>query len=298
MRVTSQSMVRTSLRRLSQRLARYEQAQTQIATGKRILKPSDDPAGANRGLALRAAQRAHEQAARNATDARSRLEISDSQMQAGVERLGRARELALRAASGVNASERRAIADELSAIRSELQSVANFDHHRQPLFSGYSDAPPVVKVAGAWTYTGDAGQISRRVGEQDVVVVNVNAGEMFGFSATPGTDVFTKFDTLIAELGAANPNPATLSAGIADIDTAMRRLGDHQARVGAATNWVDSALQRSEDTLLSLRGELAETEDVEVASAVMELQTQQVAYEATLRALERALPPSLLSFSR
>jgi flagellar hook-associated protein 3 FlgL len=298
MRVTSQSMVGTSLRRLSQRLARYERAQTQIATGKRIRKPSDDPAGANRGLALRAAQRAQEQAARNATDARSRLEIADSQMQAGVERLGRARELSLRAASGVNASERRAIADELGAIRSELQSVANFDHNGQPLFAGYSDAPPVAKVAGTWTYTGDSGQISRRVGEQDIVVVNVNAGEMFGFSGSPGTDVFSRLDALIAELGAANPSPAALSAGIADIDTAMQRLGDHQARVGAAANWVESALQRGEDTLLSLRGELAETEDVEVASAVMELQTQQMAYEATLSALERALPASLLSFNR
>jgi flagellar hook-associated protein 3 FlgL len=298
MRVTNQAMVGTSLRRLSQRLARYERAQTQIATGKRILKPSDDPAGANRGLALRAAQRAHEQAARNATDARSRLDIADSQMQAAVERLGRARELSLRAASGVSAGERRAIADELTNIRAELQSVANFTHHGQPLFSGYGDAPPVQMVAGVWAYTGDAGEIRRRVGEQDVVVVNVNAGEMFGFGGAPGTDIFARLDALISELNSATPSPATLSAGIADIDTAMQRLGDHLARVGAAMNWVDSALQRGEDTLLTLRGELAETEDVDIASAVMELQTQEVAYEATLKALERALPPSLLSFNR
>lgn len=49
---------------------------------------------------------------------------------------------------------------------------------------------------------------------------------------------------------------------------------------------------------LTLRMELSEVQDLDLAKGVMELQVQQVAYEATLQALAKALPPSLAAFLR
>lgn len=294
MRVTSEMMVGNSLRRLSTRLERYERSQSQLATGKRIMTPSDDPGGTGRALSLRASKRSREQEARNADDATNLLALADSQLQAAVERLQRARELAVRGASSLNAGERSALAMEIGAIREELTGVANTRQNGRPLFSGYTDTNAVAKVGGTWTYQGDNEAVTRRVGEQDVVTVNVTAGDIFGFNA--GDDVFSMLDQMINDLQAGNS--AGLSAAVGRIDVARGRLGDAQARVGANANWVESAQRRTQDSLLAIRGQLAEVEDVDIASAIMELQTQEVAYEATLQALARALPPTLATFLR
>lgn len=295
-------MVTGSLRRLSSRLDQYQRVQSQLATGKRILKPSDSPGDANRTLGLRAVQRAREQETRNAADAESWLNITDSQLQGAMERLGRARDLTVRGASSHDAEERRAIAAELRNVRDELVGIANFRNRGRPLFSGFSDADPVGRTPAGWEYKGDSGAVTRRVGESDVVQINLTAPEVFGFPnpadplAAPGRDVFSVLDTVITQLGAGNN--AGLSNSIKVVDGARARVGDALAKVGAATNTVTSAVRRTEDTLLAIKGELAEIEDVDLAEAVMDLQTQESAYQATLQALARALPPSLVSFLR
>lgn len=295
MRITSQMVVANSLRRLSSRLERYEQAQSRLATGQRMLTPSDDPAGAGRALSLRATQRSRQQEARNAADAHNLLALADSQLQAGVERLHRVRELAVRGASTLDATERAALAEEIRTVQDELVSIANARHRDRPLFAGYRDVAAVAKVDGTWTYQGDDGVVTRRVGEQDLVPVSVTAGEVFGFGAAGG-DLFTLLDDVVAALTAGDAD--ALSAHLGGIDTARQRINDAQARIGASANWVESAQRRTQDALLAIRGQLAQVEDVDIAEAIMDLQTQEVAYEATLQGLARALPPTLASFLR
>ncbi len=84
-----------------------------------------------------------------------------------------------------------------------------------------------------------------------------------------GGDAFSMLDELIAEVRAGNS---------ANVAAAVARTGGTQPRIGAAAN--------------------REVEDVDMAEAVMELQVQEVAYSATLQALARALPSSLVSFLR
>jgi len=295
-RVTSEMMTTGSLRRLSSRLQQYERTQSQLATGKRILAPSDAPGDANRALGLRAVQRAREQELRNAGDAKSWLDITDTQLQAGMERLSRLRELTLRGASSVGAQESSALAVEISNIRDELLGIANARNRGRPLFSGFSDAQAVRNVAGSWVYEGDSGAITRRVSESDVVTVNVTAAEVFGFGGPPGSDLFSALDQLVADLQGGNTNGVTAALG--RIDAGRTTLGNALAKVGASANTVESAQVRTDSALLSIRTELSEVEDVDMAEAVMELQTQQSAYEATLQALGRSLPQTLAAFLR
>jgi hypothetical protein len=65
-----------------------------------------------------------------------------------------------------------------------------------------------------------------------------------------------------------------------------------------AVEELTSATRRTEDLLVDLRRELSELEDLGIAQGIGEPQVQQVAYEATLQALGRALPPSLVAFLR
>lgn len=294
MRVTSEMMVTGSLRRLQGRLQRYERAQEALSTGKWINRPSDDPAQASRGLALRAALQSREQESRAATDARSLVDRADGELQGAVEILQRVRELTVRASTQVGQEERDAIGVEIGALRDQLEAVANTRHRDRPLFAGFQGGAAVQKVAGTWQYQGDQGAIQRRVTDTDRVTVNVRADDVFGFTA--GRDTFTMLDDLQTAL--ATGDNAGIKAGIGEVDTAMKHVLGGLASLGAVGNRIDSAIDRTEASRQSLQTELSEVEDVDVAEAIMNLQVEEVAYQATLQALGRSLPDTLVSFLR
>lgn len=296
MRVTSEMMVTGSLRRLQGRLERYERAQVELSSGKRVQEPSDDPGQASRGLVLRAALRAREQELRASTDARGLVNGADSQLQSASSVLQRARDLTVRAANPSSPSERQAIAEELAQITESLQSIANTRHRDRPLFAGFQGTDPVAKVAGAWTYRGDDGAIVRRVSDQDRIQVNVTAEQVFGFGGAAGTDTFSMLDDLRTAV-AAN-DTAGIQAGLDNLDVALDRVHGGLATIGAAATRVDQARVRTEESQLALRTELADVEDVDIAEAIMDLQVEEMAYQATLQALGRSLPATLVSFLR
>lgn len=296
MRVTTEMMATNSLRRLSSRLASYERAQTQIATGRRFELASEDVGASVRAQSLRAGMRAREQEARNAADARSWLDIADAQLQGAVEGIQRVRELAVRGATTLSAEEGAALAAEVEGVKAELLGIANFSYRNRPLFAGTAAGPAVTEAGGVYGYNGDAGAIERRVGEHDVVQVNISAARAFGFDRGAGQDVFSQLDALATALRAGDS--ATVGSMLPALDGGRDDLTTALATVGTRTNWVDSALARSDSTLQAMRVELSQVQDVDIAEAIMDLQIQEVAYQATLQAVARALPPSLASFLR
>lgn len=293
MRVTSEMMTNNSLRRLSTRLASYEKTQTKLATGRRYQVTSEDVGSSVRAQSLRSSMRLREQEARNAADARSWLDIADNQLQSAVSGIQRLRDLAVRGATSIGPDEDEAIALEMESMREQLLSVANFTYRDRPLFGGHSADLAVTR--NPWTADPSPGKVERRVGDHDLVQVNVTAHEVFGFGRAEG-DLFTALDDMIANL--RNGDHAAVGEGITRLDAGRSDLTAALATIGSRTNWVDSALQRSEGTLHTIRTELSQVEDVDVAEAIMDLQVQEVAYQATLQAMARALPPSLASFLR
>lgn len=294
MRITSEVMVARSLDRLQTRLSRYERAQSELATGKKILAPSDDPSGARRASSLTSAMRAREQELRNAADATGWIDTADSQLQMVLDRLSRARELATRAASPTSDGERTALAAEIRAITEEIAGIANASHVDRPLFGGFSGGPAVARDAGGnWVTQGDGDQVTRRLSDSELVRVNVTASEFLGFGSPQG-DVLTQLDALATDIEAG----VAVGGRLDDLRRGSESVADSLAILGAASNRVQSAEARAQDLLLTLRTELSRVQDVDVAEGMMDLQIQQVAYEATLSALSKALPPSLVSFLR
>lgn len=295
MRVTADMMVSQSIRRLSKRMEGYERIQQQVATGKKFLKPSQAPADTNTGIALRASARSREQEQRAAADAESWLNVVDSQMQAAVERLHRLRDLTLSANPQLSDAEVVGTQQEMQGIQDELMAIANTQHRGRPLFGGFGEAAPVTFAAGAWSISDDGAEVLRRVGEQDTIRINVRAAEAFSFTDSAGaaTNTFALIDKLRAAVPAGG---AELSSLLDDIDVALEQLATQQGRIGATANHLESAQRRNVEIDLAIRSELSKTEDVDVAEAIMELQVQQLGFEATLKAVGTALPPSLVNF--
>lgn len=299
MRVTQEGITHNTMQRLMQRLGQVEEAQARLSSGKSIRKASDDPAAMNQLLVLRAQQRSREQEARNAADGLTWLNITDSALQAVVDRIHRARELTVRAPQ-LNGPARDAARSEIAAIQDELRGILNTRIDGRPVFGGMADGDPVQGGPGAWALNAASGanaDITRRVAEQETVTVNVAAEDVAGaVTGSPASNLFTLLDDVMAKISAGDS--VGISASLDDIDAALERVGAQQAKVGANANRIESAMTRNSDDLLAIRGQLAQAEDVDLVEAVMELQTQEVAYQATLAALSRVLQPSLVDFIR
>ncbi|MFP4312219.1 MAG: flagellin [Nitriliruptoraceae bacterium] len=298
MRVTSEVMISRSLDRLNNRLKAYERTQSELATGRRILKPSDDPAGSRRAISLRASMKTHERHLANASDAVGWLDAADAQLQSGLERLGRVRELTVRGSTSSSMNEREALASEIEQINEELLGIANATHLDRPLFGGYSDGLAVERTGpGAYGFHGSGEAVTRRVSDTELVRVNTTAGEWLG-EGGPDGDLLSQLDGLVADLRDPTKSAGDIGSYLDSLKAAQDVMASSLADIGGAANRVESARSRAEAQLLTVRTELSNVQDVDVAEGVMDLQVQQVAYEATLQALAKALPPSLGAFLR
>lgn len=294
MRVSSETMVAQTLNRLQSRLASFDRAQNQLASGKNFLNSSEDVSGMNTSLALRSERRSVEQASRNAEDAMTRINLADSKLQSMLSTMRRARDLAIRGASTLQPSERNAIAEEITSIRDEMVELSNSSFLGHGLFAGTAAGDAVANIAGTWTYTGDAGTLQRRISTTETISVNLLGSEVLGFDASESA--FDVLDQLAADVTAGDTS--AVSSGLDAIDRVTGRIETGLARLGAAGNRIETALGRNLEIDETLQRQISQVEDVDLAEAIMKVNTEEVALQTTLGAIGRALQPSLLNYLR
>jgi flagellar hook-associated protein 3 FlgL len=78
-----------------------------------------------------------------------------------------------------------------------------------------------------------------------------------------------------------------------------RRVVDHSlASLQAGLERLEQAAQTARDVTLDLQASLSDVENVDLAKATVDLQLQEVAYQAALATTGRVLQPTLLDFLR
>ena len=67
-------------------------------------------------------------------------------------------------------------------------------------------------------------------------------------------------------------------------------------RLGTAGNQIEAATVDQQRDIGALEMMVSEIEDIDLAESIMDMQLQEVAYQAALSASSRALQPSLVDF--
>jgi flagellar hook-associated protein 3 FlgL len=142
--------------------------QEQISTGRRVLRPSDDPVAATRILQLNQEIAAREQYQRNITSVTNRLSLEDSVLSGIGEVLQRVREIAVQLGSGsLSKQDRGFLAEEINVRQDELLSLLNTrDSNGEFIFAGYkgSTQPFVDSGGGGFKFQGDEGERLVQIG--------------------------------------------------------------------------------------------------------------------------------------
>ena len=91
---------------------------------------------------------------------------------------------------------------------------------------------------------------------------------------------------------------AGISASITALDGDRDRITTTQTDVGSRQIRVEAAIQAAADNELKLSTSLSNVENADLPKVIVDLQMQQVAYQASLAATARVMQPSLLDFLR
>lgn len=302
MRITGNMIARNLVRNLNAHMRRQEELHHQLASGKRIRLPSDDPAGTSHSMRLHSDLQHTRQHRANISSALSWLEATDSVLNEVGNALHRAKELAVYGANGVMPQDARdAVAAEVSQIFQHMVDLANSTYAGLYLFSGNETLTQPYEltqdasgklVVGA--YQGDANDREYEIATGVTIAVNVVGGSLFG-------------DDTTGILGAMIQLRDALEAGdldtvggdaLAKLDEALDNLLRVRADVGARINRLQLAGERMHELELNVEGLIGDNENVDIARAIIDLKVSENSYRSALASGARIIQPSLLDFLR
>lgn len=192
MRISTSGMHYNALTAMLQQQSALSKIQNQIATGKRVQTPADDPAAAVHILELKRALQEAEQYGKNADVASNRLTLEEQALADIGTLLHRARELAVQGNNAtVDQESRRLLALEIRGRLQELMDIANRkDANGEYLFSGYSTlTQPFAREGSSVNYQGDQGSRLLQVGPNQRVADSHSGYDVF-LNVPEGNGVF------------------------------------------------------------------------------------------------------------
>jgi len=182
MRISSIEQFQQGIDSILDQQAKLNRTQQQLASGKNVLKPSDDPAAASQLLILSSIKSKNIQYERNVSIAKNELELQESVLAGGGNVLQRVRELLVQANNATQSNQsREALGDEINNLADELLQLANTKNASgEYIFSGYnSKTPSYVRSGSGFVFQGDQGQRLLQVSEDTQIAVRDNGSDVF-----------------------------------------------------------------------------------------------------------------------
>lgn len=258
MRITNTMLVNNMINYIGNNLTRMDKFQNQLATGKKISVPSDDPVVAARALKLRTDVSEIDQYQRNLKDAQSWLDITEGTLSKMGDIMQRVRELTVEGANGTNTQQdTQRIAAEISQLKTQLIHMGNTTYAGRYIFSGYKtdkklliDDPADPNFGKFNISVSNSESIKYEIGIGDDIAINVPGGDLFnnGGAAVANTNGVTT--------GNANITSLTITAGVNDnlilnVDGAGLTPVNIPSAVYASNNALAAAIQTAVNTAVA-----------------------------------------------
>lgn len=212
MRISTIQIFERGISSIQDVTAQQQKTQEQLATGKRVLSPADDPVASTRILELNQEVAVNDQFQRNAELAEGRLALQDDRLGGIGEVIERLRTLAVSSGNGsLTKEDLGSIAAEVEQRLDQLAGLLNArDASGEYVFSGFQGGtqPFQKNDSGSYRYQGDEGVRFVQIDSSVRIQSTLNGQELF-----EDTPAYTK--TFFPQVGAANQSdpPATITVG-------------------------------------------------------------------------------------
>ena len=300
MQVSTKHFNAQSIERFSELNAAIQDSQAKIATGRKILKASDDPIAAAAISAVRDQKSMITQFESNIVQARMRLTVAEAALGQLGNSVTRLFELSLQAQNDtLSPTDRQALAAEVDQVKTFILSLANStDNNGQAVFAGFqtNTEPFQTQADGSISYKGDRGRHTLQVSESFSIKTGIDGAEIFQrIDGKSGPDdLFKIIGTL--ETG--------LKADMIAMDTTerLKKAVDHmsiqQATIGAAINQADQQADVLDRRKLAVSEDLSQLQDADLQQLVLEMQSLLLSRDAAQQAFAKIGQQSLFDFIR
>lgn len=312
MRISTNTLFAAGQARVTELQAGLVNTQQQIATGRKILTPADDPIGASQVLNLEQGQAMNAQFATNRVNAGNALREQEGVLAGLNDLVQDIRTLLVKSGNGsLDDAQRGYLAVELNGQIDQMLALANSkDGMGNFMFSGFQvTTPAYLKTATGASFQGDGGQRSLQVDTSRRVTTSVSAAQLFeaidtGTPTAPGTkqDLFTTLKSWADALAAPTTTPAAqaaLAAGGSAAGNALTTLLDRvlsaRAGIGAQQKEIDALDAAGSARDVYYATAKSALQDLDYTQAISQFSQQQTTLEAALKSFKTVSQLSLFS---
>lgn len=273
-----------------------ESAIQQLSSGRRAIKPSDDPAAMAAVTQLHRRESQTDEFLQSISSVREYLSTADSTLSSVVQSLDRAITLGVEGATDTqSAANRQSLAEDVRGIRDQLLSLANTSFRGGYVFAGTaSQTRPFVAdttAPGGVRYDGNSQVDNIEIGDRRQISKGLSGDKVF---ASPGTGVFEALGALTAALD--NNDIQGVRDSIGKVRSAFDHVTASRVAYGNGMSQLDSDEQYLNQSKLQIQTRETELIGADPAAAVSQLQQAQFARDATLAAAARTQLMSLLDY--
>ncbi len=297
MRITNSATLRNALAQLSTNRTAIDDLQSQITSGLRIRKTSDDPQAAHEVMRASSSLTSLDQYKRNIDALNSRNDVEGKSLDSVTNLLSRAKELMVSAATGTATPATRAVAAaEMEQLFRSAVQVGSSKFGDEYVFGGDTSTTVPYAVTGSgstidFSTTTPAGTRSVAIGDGQSLVATHSGKELFEDSGV----LAALRDATRALL--AGDQQSSQNA-LAPLDAAFDNVQVLQGEQGARTNALDVAGQNITALKSNLTAYRSGLQDVDVETAVTALVTRQTAYQAAMLATSKVISMNLTDYLR
>jgi flagellar hook-associated protein 3 FlgL len=266
----------------------------EIASGRSVNLPSDNPAAAGQ-LVQNADQTSQtDQFQRSIGSIQGEIQNADSALNSVTTALQQAISLGVEGANGtVNSADRAAIATQIQGIQGQLLSLANLSYQGNYVFAGTANqtAPYVLDSSSpsGVTYQGNSGVNRVTLGSQFSLQTNLPGSQLFSAS---GGDVFQSIQDLITSLQSGTG----ISTAVTELGAANNYISSQSVFYGNALN----QLTAQQTYLSSETTQLAQQQNTvggtDLTAVISNLTTAQTSLQATLEAIGQTAHTNLFEY--
>ena len=274
--------------------------QQRIATGRNILKTSDDPAVGAKVSFTKDQKILLERYNSNIVRAQNRLSQAENAVGIGVNVLQRVYELGIQARNGTNnAGDRKVIAMEVRNLRDQMLSLANSrDTNGQYIFAGYKvDSKPfVADENGDVLHVGDRGVHELQISDNQRISTSLDGADVF--IRVPGEEavetVFATLDSMVSSLESGEMEDEHIDR----VNRALDHFSLQQTKLGSQMNRADLQREVNDKRLLLMNEDISNLEDADIAKLVTELQAKLVSRNAAQQTFIKIAQDNLFNYIR
>lgn len=266
------------------------QVQQQMASGRQIVQPSDNPVGTENVIGWQNAIDQNKQYQANAQSAVGWLQSTDAALQSAVSIMQQVHTLAVSTSTGtMTTQEYQAITNQVQALQSSLVQVANTKVGDHYLFSGdQTTTTPFSQSGTTVTFVGGSGAQMREVSPGMSVQANI-AGSVFGSS-------FAAIQSILGDLSSSATAGNVANGDLQAVTNAISDLSTADGQAGAQMQQAQQAQSVLTNLGVSLQTLQAGVLDTNLPQAVVTLQELQVSYQSALAVGARLIQPTLANY--